>query len=291
MCSEREMNIEGHKIVALCFNKEKSGTPVIFIHGLTTSINFWSYIQVPMIQENFRWYSLSMPGHFPAKFPTDFHEHDLTMEMITRVLTTAIHELVQDQPVILVGHSLGGSSVLNIASSEPSIAKGVISISGFINGKLKGLTGILQWMAHSGRITETLLKLDLKILASNRYVYKYGISVFASDWKALYSYPHIDKAIDLLYPDAKNLDVNVIASYYRRIGDMDISDGLPRITAPTLVLTGTKDWIVQPAHSSMIKDKVQGCELVLFDGAGHLPMIERWHQYRNAMVSWLEKIL
>lgn len=289
--SAHEFTIEGHKIVARCFNEDKAGTPVIFIHGLTTSVNFWPYIQVPMIQETFRWCSLSMPGHYPAAFPAGFHEQDLTIDMITRVLITAIHELAGDQPVILVGHSLGGSAALSIASSEPGLIKGVISISGFIHGKLRGLTGVLQWMARSGKISETLLKMGLKLLASNRYVFKYGVSVFAYDWKALYSYPHIDSTIDLLYPDAKNLDVNVIASYYRKIGDMDISNELPHITAPTLLITGTKDWIVQPEHSYMIKEKVRGSDLVALEGAGHLPMVERAHQYRNAVTRWLEKIV
>jgi len=288
---ELEFTIEGHKLAARCFNEDKAGTPIVFIHGLTTSLNFWSFVQVPMIQESVRWYSLSMPGHYPAVFPAGFREQDLTMDMLTRILAAAIHELTGDQPVILAGHSLGGSAALSITSSEPGLVKGVVCISGFIHGALRGLSGVLQWMARSGKVSETLLKLDLKLLASSRCVFKYGISVFAHDWKALYSHPSIDRAIDLLYPDTKNLDVNAMAAFCRRLPDMDISEGLPRITAPTLLITGTRDWIVQPEHSHMIKEKVRASELVALEGAGHLPMIERAHQYRRAVTGWLEKIV
>jgi hypothetical protein len=40
MGSQREVDVNGHKIVAIEYNKEKGGVPVVFIHGITASINF-----------------------------------------------------------------------------------------------------------------------------------------------------------------------------------------------------------------------------------------------------------
>jgi pimeloyl-ACP methyl ester carboxylesterase len=290
MFSTREMNIEGHKIVAQCFNENKAGIPAIFIHGVTTSINFWHYVQIPLIKENFRWYSLSLPGHFPATLPTDFTKDKLTADMITHILTTAIRELVADQPAILVGHSTGGFSVLSIAAYAPEIAHRVISIAGFAHGKWTGVLAILQWLARHGKITEALFKTDLKILVSSRIIYKMAIFLFAYDWKALYTHPDLEKILDLLYPVAKNLDVNAMLYYFNRMPEIDISDRLPHITAPTLVLTGSNDPIVPPSQSHLIAGRVPNCELVILEGAGHLLMAERPLQFNDAITNWLEKV-
>lgn len=107
MNSSKEIDIGGHKIVARVFNKEKTGIPVIFIHGITATIDFWEPVQTPIFKKNFRWYSLSLPGHYPAKLPSGFHNESLTADMMAQVLTDAIKELIDDQPVILAGHSTG----------------------------------------------------------------------------------------------------------------------------------------------------------------------------------------
>ena len=101
MNSLKRMDIGGHKIVAKAFNEDKTGIPVIFIHGITATIDFWEPVQVPIIKDHFRWYSLSLPGHYPAQLPNEFHKESLTADMMAQVMTDAVKELVGDQPVIL----------------------------------------------------------------------------------------------------------------------------------------------------------------------------------------------
>ena len=287
----QEMDIDGHRIVAQCFNEEKKGVPIVFIHGLTTSINFWSVVQIPVITEKFRWYSLSLPGHYPAAFPQGFCKEELTADMITKVLTEAIHELTDGRPVVLIGHSTGGFSALSIAEYEPEIVHSVVSISGFAKGKMTGAFGLLGWLAQHGTITEAIFKADLRLLVSNRNIYRVGIGIFASDKKALYSHPDLEKSLDVLYPDATRLDVHAMACYFKQIPDIDITERLSRITAPTLALAGMNDPVMSPKQSSLIADKVPDCELVLLDGAGHLPMVEREPQYRQTITSWLDTVM
>jgi len=286
-----EMNIEGHKIVARCFNEEKKGIPIVFIHGATTSLNFWNFLQEPFVTENFRWFSLSLPGHYPSTFPQGFEKENLTADMLTKVLTAAIRELIQDHAVILAGHSTGGFSALSIAEYAPEIVHSVISISGFARGKWTGVLGFLQWLARHGKITEAVFKANLRILVSHRIVYRTGISIFVSDRKALYSHPYLEKSLDMLYPDATGLNVHAMACYFNRMPDIDITDRLSRIIAPTLALAGAKDPTVPPSQSSVIAEKVPNSELVLLDGAGHLPMIERETQYRQTITGWLKKVM
>lgn len=291
MSANREIDIEGHRIVASAFNEEKDGIPVIFIHGITTSINFWEAIQTPIFKENFRWYSLSLPGHYPARLPIEFRKESLTEDMLAQVLMTAIREIVNEEKIILVGHSTGGFAALNIAARNPEIIAGVISISGFAQGKWKGALGMLQKLARFGPIGRVLFKTNLKILGSYRFIYRIGVGLYANDRRAMNSFPGFESTLDLVYPDAQQLDRNAMIPFFNRLPDIDISQLLPNVTSPTLVLAGDRDPIVPPEQSRLISERVPNAELVLLEGSGHLPMFERPVEYNRAITEWVQKIM
>jgi pimeloyl-ACP methyl ester carboxylesterase len=63
-------------------------------------------------------------------------------------------------------------------------------------------------------------------------------------------------------------------SYWGQLDAMRQHDGtlsrLPEIVAPTLVIHGTADRLVQPANAELIASAVPGAQLEWLDGAGHL---------------------
>jgi pimeloyl-ACP methyl ester carboxylesterase len=69
---------------------------------------------------------------------------------------------------------------------------------------------------------------------------------------------------------------------------IDITDWLPKISAPTLVIAGTKDPIVPPAQAELIAKHVPNSQLVMLEGSGHVPMFERPEEYIQAVTRWLE---
>src|SRR6187401_801162 len=107
------LDIAGHKIAACSANEHLSGTPVVFLHGITASIDCWLHSLPIEVREGRHWISLSLPGHFPSSFPKNFRPEDVTTEMFAAVHNGAIKELVGDRPVALVGWSTGGFAALN----------------------------------------------------------------------------------------------------------------------------------------------------------------------------------
>jgi pimeloyl-ACP methyl ester carboxylesterase len=55
----------------------------------------------------------------------------------------------------------------------------------------------------------------------------------------------------------------------------DADGRLGRIAAPTLVLAGTADAVVDPRNAQLLVDAIPGAKLELIDDAGHLPFWER----------------
>jgi proline iminopeptidase len=49
----------------------------------------------------------------------------------------------------------------------------------------------------------------------------------------------------------------------------DVTDDLPKITAPTLVIAGRHDWICPPEFSELIASKIPHADLRIFEESGH----------------------
>lgn len=289
MSTPYELTIDGHRIAALGFNEHLPGPAVFFLHGITSSLNFWVASQTEVFQSEFRWYTISLPGHYPARFPHNFQTDDLTSDGIGRVLKSAIDRLAPDAPLILIGHSTGGFSALNIAARWPERIAGVVSISGFARGRWSGALAILQWLARQGLPGELLFRLQLRLVTLNRLTYRASLRAYAKDWDSLYAHPGMEPTLDLIYPAALNLDLGAMLAYFRRMPDIDISALLPHITAPTLVMAGDADPIVPPEQARFIAEQVPGATLAMLSGCGHLPMSERASEYEQMITDFVRQ--
>ena len=69
--------------------------------------------------------------------------------------------------------------------------------------------------------------------------------------------------------------------------DMDLRPGLPRISAPTLILNGTADFF-GPRVSARELAEIPGSEVVMVDGAGHFPWADAGAgEFLDALIAFL----
>jgi pimeloyl-ACP methyl ester carboxylesterase len=291
MTSSHEIQVDGHKLVALSCNPDTPGPPIILLHGITASIYFWTPDQISIFAERGPCYVLSLPGHYPAVFPPDFQKESLTAENIAHVLTAAIQRLVGNQPVLLVGHSTGGFAALDIAAHAPELARGIISISGFAQGRWIGALGFNQWLVRCGSLGKLLFKLGYKLNRSTRIGHWFSWRVYASDSGRLYAYPHFETVFSSVYAYFKKLDLEAMAQYFAVMPDIDISPLLSNITAPVLALTGDGDPTVPPAQAHLIAAKVPQADLAVIQGVGHMPFLEHHVEYQRVLREWLQRQL
>jgi pimeloyl-ACP methyl ester carboxylesterase len=290
MSEVRTLHIDGHILGALALNApDTPGHPVILLHGIGGSMRFWGPDHTPAFLEQGPCYALTLPGHYPAAFPPDFETEQLTAEMMARVLAGAISELVGDQSVTLAGMSTGGFAALAIAIFAPDLARRVISISGFCQGRWTGSLGVYQWLARHGPVGRAFFKVGYPIGRISPGVALFLCRSFAADVKAMYAYPHFRTLTYAAYPDFKRLNLSSMADYFEVMPDIDISNLLPSIDVPTLVLAGDCDPIVPPDQARLISQLIPGSELVMIEGCGHLLFAERPAEYQQAVGDWLRK--
>ncbi|MBC7812772.1 MAG: alpha/beta hydrolase [Burkholderiales bacterium] len=270
MPTSYDLNIEGHKLVALGFNENKGGTPVVFIHGLFSSVNFWTNWQTPYVNEHLCWYSLSLPGHYPALYPTGFRRENLTVEMLTRVISSAIQQLVAEQPVILVGYSIGATIALNIAATLPQMTTASASISGFAFGEWVTVAHLAEWLVEEGGGRTTLIQTEMERILE----FLVGIHELPRN----------------IWPDIADLNFAAMMHYLDLIADIDIRANLPQINAPTLIIAGERDVIVLPDHAAFIAAQIPHSKLMMLPNASHLPMGENPPAYHAAVSEWLQSL-
>jgi len=71
----------------------------------------------------------------------------------------------------------------------------------------------------------------------------------------------------------------------------DVWDGLPAITAPTLVIHGDADILVPTENGRLIASRIPGAELVLIPGAGHMLQADAGDAVRTAILGFLSSAI
>lgn len=69
----------------------------------------------------------------------------------------------------------------------------------------------------------------------------------------------------------------------------NVEERLHQITAPTLVVSGTKDRVVPPRNAELLAKAIPNATLDMIEGAGHLLMIEEADRFNQEVISFLEE--
>ena len=289
MVEPQIFQVNGHTLAVSPLNPGASGEPVILVHGITGNIATWQVDPLPSLLEQGPCYALSLPGHFPAVFPSGFRKEQLTTDMLALTMVEAICRIAGERPVTLMGQSTGGFAVLNLAARSPDLVRRVICISGFTHGRWNGFLGLNQDLVRMGAPGKTIFKAIYRLAGLSPGIFKLVMGIYAADARQLYANRANAEAIERSIYNFQQLDLDAMVQYFAVMPDMDITSLLPRIQAPTLVIAGEQDRTVSTDESRRIASLVPNAELAVIPGAGHLSFLERPEEYQKTLSRWLKE--
>ncbi|WP_251054018.1 alpha/beta fold hydrolase [Streptomyces sp. ISL-66] len=206
----------------------------------------------------------------------------VTFEQLGRDLRAVIDAAAPEGPLILVGHSMGGMTVMGLADQFPELVRdrvaGVVLV-GTSSGRLHEVTYGLPSVGFGA--VRRLLPGVLRALGSQVELVEKGrratADLFASMVK-MYSFasPDVDPGVARFAERLiEGTPIDVVAEFYPAFQTHDKTAVLQRFAdIPVTVIAGDRDMVTPPGHSQAIKDALPSAELVVLESAGHLMMLE-----------------
>ena len=285
---------EGHRLAYLAVNEHlenQSDQPaIVFIHGVLATVNFWLDCVPPSFKEGRAWFSLSLPAHHPSTVPDDFAPEHVNDTWFFRVMNGALAKLLGHKKAIVVGHSTGGFSALNLAIHQSPYVLGIISVAGFHRGNWGGVEGQLVKLAGLGNWAMPLFVANLWLAKRIRFIQRMFASFLAKDRKAYRSNPQSRRMLDNVRPNVVQQDSAALFKLFHGIGSLEIIEQLSAIHIPTYIFAGAHDPVVPARQSLALIAEIAQAKTVVFKDVGHMPFIEDSETYFDALERALSEL-
>jgi 3-oxoadipate enol-lactonase len=244
----------------------KEGPILVLSNGIMMSTASWA-LQKNALEKHFRVLLYDCRGMWKSDHP----EGPYSMELHAQDLAGLIDALGIKKAHI-AGISYGAEISMVFAWIFPDITQSLIVIDGVseIHPLLKAQT--MPWlMAAEKNDPELLLKTS------------YHMN-FAEEW-IIKNQAFIDTSVERYAEIDMNAFVELMKSFYQ----LNITNKLSEIKAPTLVIAGEEDLIKGRAYAQIIADYIPDSELVMVPGAGHALCLEKPSELNTLLLGFVLK--
>ncbi|VXB01019.1 alpha/beta fold hydrolase [Nocardioides sp. AX2bis] len=265
---------------------------VVLVHGYCLQLDCWHF-QRAAYRGRLRTVLYDQRSH--GRSGRSAREH-ATIAQLGRDLLRVLEEVVPDGPVVLVGHSMGGMSVISLLVTYPELLEervvGVALVATTAGGLDPGRILLPLLPARlSGELTGTAvstLRLGHRAVDSVRrlgkIVARVGTDVLAFGDPVPASY------VDFVDRMLASTPFEVVSDFFpsfRGFDEFGTVGVLARV--PTVVVCGTADRLTSIGHSRKLHQRIPGSRLVELEGAGHLVLLERHAEVTAAIDDLLDR--
>ncbi len=245
--------------VRIHYQEKGTGTPLVLIHGYTSSTYSWKDVFEPLAK-TFHVIALDLKGFgFSGKPDGDYTRRAQAM------LVTHLLEHLKIEKAWLCGNSMGGEVALNVALANPERVAGLILVDS-AGVEVPGSGSLAPRYLLVPVIGRLLIALSL---TSDKLV---------------------REGLEKSFYDRTKVTPDRLANYYRPLktrggqlaalrartqwGMFPVEAELARIVVPTLIVWGAQDQLIPLAAGHKLSSLIKDSKLVVFDNCGHLPQEE-----------------
>lgn len=257
------------KVNAVQINYESTGngTPFVLIHGHPFDRTMWEP-QVNAFSEKYNVITPDLRGFGKSSLPgtpTKFEDY------ATDIL--CLLDYLKVESFQLCGLSMGGQVIMEVFRQAPSRIKTMI-------------------------FADTFAGLDTPEVKQGRYntaarLEKEGMSPHAKEVLPKMIMPkHIESMPEMsagLLKMMENAPAAGAATALRARAERInyLTDVLPQINIPTLVIVGREDEFTPVAKAEELRNNLQHCKLIIIEEAGHLPTMEQPQEFNATVLDFL----
>jgi pimeloyl-ACP methyl ester carboxylesterase len=271
---------DGTEIAVEILGDGHPGPTLVFVHGWTFSSRSWHYQR--MLAERYRLVLMDHRDHGESgRGPRELR----TVDQVGRDLYAVVAATCAGRDVVLVGHSMGGMTVMALAAEHPELFdadNGRIKAVALVDTSAArdpsdafGLRGPLATAFTKNWTTQLALMVADPARAEKKRRSGSRISVAVSRFLNLGVKP--DRRL-AQFTEAMSAATaaEVVGDFWLTLDAHDKRAALATLgSVPTLVIVGDRDRLTPPAHARAIAAAVPGAKLLEVRGAGHVPMLEQ----------------
>src|SRR5688500_4828630 len=259
---------DGTKIAALIAGPADATETLVFLHGLGGSQSTWASVLGHFV-ETYRVAAVDLPGHGGSDKPSPAST-DYSISGIAAKLGELL-EMLELTPAVLIGHSLGGATALQLALDRPKLVRAL---------------ALVDSAALGFEINEELL--DRVESAPSRDEARRLLELFFQDRRFV-----LDRGIDDMYaarvaPGADDAVKAIAASAFTRHGqNLVLTDRLGELEVPVLVVWGELDRVIPSTHAVAAAAALPTGWIEIMEGGGHVPQVEAAPAFAAIVNRWL----
>jgi pimeloyl-ACP methyl ester carboxylesterase len=269
--------------------KKHEELTVVFVHGYALTSDSWHF-QRAAYRGLVRAVYYDQRSHGRSGRSSEDHA---TIEQLGHDLLRVIDQAVPEGPVVLVGHSMGGMTIIALAEEHPEIfGERIVGV---------GLVGTTAGGFDPHRVVLPLLPSTIGGQLASRLV-----ATLARGHRTIDRFRKIGRSValvatdELAFGDAvparyvefvdemlSSTTFDVVAEFFPNFGTLDKLGTVAAMSSvPVSIICGTHDRITPIDHSRRLHEEIPGSTLLECAGAGHMVMLER-HDQVNAELDQL----
>ncbi|PSK99116.1 pimeloyl-ACP methyl ester carboxylesterase [Haloactinopolyspora alba] len=267
---------------------------VVFSHGFALTQDSWHF-QRRDLRGRARLVFWDQRGHGRSGALPEGGE--LSLARLGADLGHVVDAVAPHGPVVLVGHSMGGMTLLELAADRPELFEGRVAgvalaatsarkldVSGFglpgYLGKVAGRAapGALSVLSRRPELVERGRRMgsDLGYVLTRRYAFAEGGSPRLVEFTAL-----MNAAVP----------IDVVAEFFPLFGALDASAALPVLAGvPAFVVGAEHDLMTPVEHGRAIAEQLSDVEYVEATDAGHMVVLERHELVTEGIAELLQRV-
>lgn len=256
--------------IAISDNKEHiayniygtSETTLIFIHGWSCDSRYWRE-QLDVFAKNYQVITIDLAGHGHSSST----RNNYTINSFAKDVEAVIAK-ENIKSAILIGHSMGGAVVAEVAKNLPTVVKGIIGVDTLHDVAL--------------RISQTDLDASVQPFIDN---YSKAMNAFTANLFTKNTSEDIKEWISKdMHSSPKSVAVSAFQNFMAQYRTGESSSVFDGIKAP-VTLINARLW---PTNTPSNKSKIKNFKLLYIKETGHFPMLENPQQFNTLLTQAIQ---
>ena len=215
-----------------------------------------------------------------------------TIAQLGRDLARVVEAVAPTGPVVLVGHSMGGMTLMALAEQHAELVADRVVAAAFLGTSAGGLSSVTYGLpAPVAKVLRRALP------KANERAVRTELAgrprrVGALDAWLVFPRGADPALVDRTLEVHRGCSAETVAAFAATFADHDRQHALAALAAAqTLVVVGDRDVLCPVGHSRALAAALPGSELVVYPGVGHMVHLERRAEVSRALVSLVDRAL